>query len=436
MTLPPERITVKRRRDEEPVDALYFPPHKSRRTFVWNRVPDEDADYGSQKSIPSAVDLPRIPTVRTTLPDEDYTQRPSASLPTSRQDVANEAPGDTTKPSHRTTESMQTFRIQDAALTHLLQEPRRFHLVRTSGTTRSPSVLHSGIQKSKKRHKVNLAIFVEHTDLCKKAEPRKTQITDFEGIQNAQGNGPPRSLAQPSSASKQPLASLPERAWRDQTWKQSSQKSNKEVPAARTEKILTATDSLQLASQLQKFALDVSSGKSEAQAVHTRTRTQIKPKPPRPRPFNAEAGETGDLRQGDVNAMDLSGTKDEEPDHFVFDVYVRHAEQVNQRASIGIQDTVLHSRDAGKVGVLVIADEDQETWELYGAEDQSSDEEWNSEEEDENAEGYYGNDYPEDELDSDDEYDRDTYKRWQGAFDEEDFVDDINWSDNEFGKKR
>lgn len=401
MTLPPERITVKRRRDEEPVDALCtishrlsscdpltsvdFPPHKSRRTFVWNRVPDENPDYGSPKPVLPAAVIPRIPTVRTTLPDEDYAQRPSASLATSRQGVANEVYGDTTKPSHRTTESIQTSPIQDTALTHLLQEPRKFHLARTSGTTRSPSVLHSGIQKSKKRHKGNLAIFVERTDLCEKSEPRKTQVTDPEESQNDQVAEPSRSLAQPSSARKRPLASPPERAWRDQTWKQSPQESNKEVPVARTEKILTATDSLHLASQQQQFDLRVSQGENEAHGVHTRTRTQIKPKPPRPRPSNAEAGDTGDVREDRVNAMDLSGTKDEEPEHFVFDVYVRHAEQVDQRASVGIQDTVLHLKDPGKVGVLMIADEDQETWELYGAEDQSSDEEWNSEEEDENG---------------------------------------------------
>ena len=47
------------------------------------------------------------------------------------------------------------------------------------------------------------------------------------------------------------------------------------------------------------------------------------------------------------------------------------------------------------------------------------------------AEDYYGNDYPEDELDSDDEYDRNTYSHWQSAFDEEDFDGNIDWSDDE-----
>lgn len=51
------------------------------------------------------------------------------------------------------------------------------------------------------------------------------------------------------------------------------------------------------------------------------------------------------------------------------------------------------------------------------------------------AEGYYGNDYPEDELDSDDEYDNDAYKHWHGAFDDEDFEGNTNWSDDEYASK-
>ncbi len=47
------------------------------------------------------------------------------------------------------------------------------------------------------------------------------------------------------------------------------------------------------------------------------------------------------------------------------------------------------------------------------------------------AEDYYGNDYPEDELDSDDEYDRNTYRHWQSAFDEEELDADIDWFDEE-----
>ena len=48
------------------------------------------------------------------------------------------------------------------------------------------------------------------------------------------------------------------------------------------------------------------------------------------------------------------------------------------------------------------------------------------------AEDFYGNDYPEDEMDSDDEYDRGAYQYRSRASDEEEFDADRNsWSHDE-----
>jgi hypothetical protein len=48
------------------------------------------------------------------------------------------------------------------------------------------------------------------------------------------------------------------------------------------------------------------------------------------------------------------------------------------------------------------------------------------------AEDFYANDYPEDEVDSDDEYDRRAYRYRSHASDEEEFDEDkYNWSDDE-----
>nr|POE58979.1 hypothetical protein CFP56_24249 [Quercus suber] len=60
------------------------------------------------------------------------------------------------------------------------------------------------------------------------------------------------------------------------------------------------------------------------------------------------------------------------------------------------------------VGYIVITDDDAETWEMY-MEDETSDKDWDSADEDENAERYHGADYPEDELASDDEDGRGAY---------------------------
>lgn len=47
------------------------------------------------------------------------------------------------------------------------------------------------------------------------------------------------------------------------------------------------------------------------------------------------------------------------------------------------------------------------------------------------AEDYYGNDYPEDELESDDEFGRNAYKYRENASEDEEYDEDLNaWSDD------
>ena len=103
----------------------------------------------------------------------------------------------------------------------------------------------------------------------------------------------------------------------------------------------------------------------------------------------------------DPDAMDV--------DDYVIDTYIR--------------EEILEDKDGnvpeheGIIGYIVLKDEDEEWW---NGEDES-DQEFDTDEDDENAEDYYANDYPEDELDSDDEFDRDPYqsKYRHGSDDEE-----------------
>lgn len=53
------------------------------------------------------------------------------------------------------------------------------------------------------------------------------------------------------------------------------------------------------------------------------------------------------------------------------------------------------------------------------------------------AENFYGNDYPEDEVNSDDEFGRGAYNYRHGASDEEEFDEqEPSWSDEESDAKR
>ncbi|KAL8723033.1 MAG: hypothetical protein Q9225_000575 [Loekoesia sp. 1 TL-2023] len=416
MTFPPERITVKRRRDEEPVDALCDEIHSQ---------------------TPSAVkDQPQVPLVKTTRPEEDAAPWPSASPAPLQSNVV----GDTTGSANGQAQDPKTLvdplsSTQGRSQIRIPKEPRRFHFTRTSTSTRNSSVMHGGIQKVKKKQKKTLAVFVERADDVQNSGHRRANSETSHEEQAKSRDDSHTPPAESSSPRKRPLASPAERNWRDQTWKQPLRSNSETKPAvAGTLAKDTTSDSVKLARQLQQFALDVSGNGTGAPRMHKHPYAKVKPKPPKPRPAKADAGVIEGSSNIPRDAMDLSGNT-EDPENFVFDVYLRQAEHIDENTSTGLHSALVRT-DPDKVGVLVIEDEDQETWELYGNDDQSSDEDWNSEEEDENAEDYYGNDYPEDELDSDDEYDRDTYKHWHSAFDEEDFEENIDWSDDEPAAKK
>ena len=74
------------------------------------------------------------------------------------------------------------------------------------------------------------------------------------------------------------------------------------------------------------------------------------------------------------------------------------------------------------IGLLIISEDDQPLWEEYLEDvgDQGSDFDF-EDEEDENAEDFYGNEYPEEEVASDDEYDQGAYNYRVGASDDEEY---------------
>lgn len=83
-------------------------------------------------------------------------------------------------------------------------------------------------------------------------------------------------------------------------------------------------------------------------------------------------------------------------------------------------DIDLSTADPSNVGILVIAEEHKAIWETY-LDEPESDEEQRSDDEDSNAEDHYGADYPEDELDFEDEHDIDAYRYRRNASDDEQY---------------
>ncbi|KAF2100815.1 hypothetical protein NA57DRAFT_74412 [Rhizodiscina lignyota] len=113
----------------------------------------------------------------------------------------------------------------------------------------------------------------------------------------------------------------------------------------------------------------------------------------------------------------LTESEDEQEHGYVYDTYI-----LNDTMEIDIS-----TADPANVGILLIREEDEVVWQEYFGEreNDSEDEAQRSDDEDSNAEDFYGADYPEDELELDDEYDVDAYQYRRNASDEEEF----GWDD-------
>ena len=270
------------------------------------------------------------------------------------------------------------------------KEPRKFHFTSSASSSRSLSVLNSGIRKVKKKQKKDFALFAERTHGSKgsrhSAKPVQTTNkhpkNNDTGLQNA--------TAEALNPRKRPLASAAEQQWRMQTWSQRPKRTAKACPeGSESPGTTTITDtahdvSMGLAQQLQQFALEATQGSTRMSDARKGPVAKVKPKPPKPRLTGQCSTQREDDCDNAEDHMDCS-SDDNNADCFVYDVYIRQAEPTDCEASSGSVANGPDGPKPDKVGMLVIEEEDQEEWELYREEDQSSGDDWNSEEDDENG---------------------------------------------------
>ncbi|KAL2050518.1 hypothetical protein ABVK25_009187 [Lepraria finkii] len=451
MALPPERITVKRRRDEDPVDALYIQQKKQRPSAVWRLADKEDAAPAYTELLPpsnpakdphptldsSTLPGPKVPSVKTTTHNEDSNESKDAISPlfqngppnsqTSSQAEKHPPAVSINRPVRRT-EKTQDFDRSSP-------QPRRFHLTKASPLVSPPHLISkSSTRRSKKSRKIELAIFEESKEkLLESAQAhRNLEAKSFESGVKEVGNDEKTSAEEPPR--KRPSATLEERKWRAENWnKPIEPKHNTRTDLESDQKVELASkwnvESPEFAEQLQQIALqEIQAEEQRARVKSSHRQLETQPKPPKSRqPIMQQATDVG---SGDV-AMTDSDVLDEES-NYVFDTYVRStAQPFGTGESAELHVDPLQGIDHGSIGIVVIDDDEEELWETYG-EVQESDPGWNSEEEDENAEDFYGNDYPEDEVNSDDEFDRGAYNYRHSASDKEEFGEETTtWSDEE-----
>ena len=304
-----------------------------------------------------SIVTPQVPTVRVTLPGEEdlkierkeHCQHDSA--PKSNYDGSSALFQDT--PLH-----------SQVARTTL--RPRRYHL-----TTDSVSYSHQvraskgGILKHKKDLHQNLPVFSERTIAFLNNLVLDTSSSSQDGAvlkATAQHNN--AIPVEPEPPVKRPNASAVEKQWRTQTWQKPPQTLTADAspPRSQGEEDFLATqreyETLKLAAELQKFALQQT--REDAISTPLERQAKVKPKPQSGRHSH---------RQDHHDMLDchVTGGNREDETEWIVETYVR---EPNPAPANDVSSSVMPSHaPAGDFGLLVIPEEDEPAWEVFGEEE-------------------------------------------------------------------
>ncbi|MCJ1286346.1 hypothetical protein MMC26_005691 [Xylographa opegraphella] len=436
MPLPPEFLKLKRKRNEELPDTLFIQkehrdPKRNFTDTAWQfRL------VGGARSISSSVKpesiaahytqtskaTPQVPIVRATLPgEEDLKIKRKEHY---RHDSAPRPDYD------RSSALFQDVSVESQALqvTRKAIGPRRFHLTKDSVSyTHQVRATKQGILKHKKNVHANLPVFSEQTkELLSVLVSDTSSLNQDTEIIRVTAQHTKVAQVETKSSIKRPNVSAVEKQWRARNWQKQVQRptSEKPLPRAQAEEEFLATqreyETLKLAAELQKFALQQTQG--DTVSNHVERQAKVKPKPLSGRHVH------GPIDHGLLDSRATEGNQENETE-WIVETYVREAKPAPANS---VSPSAVDSyTPASDFGLLVIPEEDEPAWEVFG-EDEGGDSDLSSDGSDSNAEDYYANDYPEDEINSDDEYGRGASRYRHADSDDEEYDEDVmSYSDEE-----
>lgn len=420
MALPPQHITIKRRRDDEPVDTLCkclmlqshiasrflnfwsdIQQKRQRADYLWCRVDSGETSTKGIISLPNplppstSLGAPRnddararVPEVRATSPIKDKAnERCSSPGPPPYQE--KHAHNIILEPHAKTvahepsplSSVVQTGLKRRHSSKHLFRH-RTFHLSSKLASSSTPVAPLSGTPNLK-RHRKDLAVFMERTKRVLQAQDtlRRTTIVN---TRLAQIGDDTQKGDDHEPGSRQLPSAINEEARIGSSIKPADTVFNPSTRAQDFKKSSGGSDlDASIAEQLHQIAHHQSliSTHSPGARLHE-PQPKIKPKPPKPRAQKKQI-ESADSSGEDVADI-MIGLENE--DDFVYDTYVRSSGQL---AGIptdisGQYNGESHHVDSNRIGILIIPEQDQALWEKFG-EEEESDRDWNSEEEDENG---------------------------------------------------
>ncbi|KAK1691410.1 hypothetical protein BDP55DRAFT_627077 [Colletotrichum godetiae] len=425
MSAPPQLIHIKRKRGDEdaPVTYLQLEPGSKRHLAGSSWVYQRRLAKASARSAAAAAaaaqhpSQPSIPVIQTSKPGDEISSphRPphsgSHALPTGKAAAAAAPPPraqlDAQKPLPQTASDMQ--RPQNPAT-----EPRRFHMSRSAMSSPGGSTILK-VGGVSKRGRYGTAVFVERGK--KKSARRAATSSGGTTPTTTTAEGLPVDVEMKEDdkrAPKKPLARRPppsrEASGTTATKTLDAEPQRKPMPG-----VAPNQDMSKIAADMDQWvlheiglnlkAMEQQPPRSPSAAASP---SRFKPKAPAKRFAERHPEMVKKLDGGGDEAMaEASDEEDESDDDYVIEVY-----------ELAPSKPVLAEIPPEQIGVLRF--DSQEDLELfYGNEDDDSD---LDDDEDENAENHYTADYPEDEVDSEDEYDRHAYLfRNANASDEEEF---------------
>ncbi|KAM0346875.1 hypothetical protein ACHAPU_005215 [Fusarium lateritium] len=417
MSIPPQLIRVKRKRDDEsPVTFLQFDEgakrHRNDSNWVYQRRNPGPQSPTTDSPDPTFRDAK--PVIHVSGPADDANQTKKAITHESAASAADSTPADASK----------------------LSELRRFHISRKmmmAGITAEPSS--TGLNK---RPRYGPAVFVERSRA--KASERAAKV--LESIQasvvvpSLQKNGD----ATVSMNKPLEVRTVEEPPQEERRLKKPAARSrqNSPLPGPNTRTALPPSvmsphsqDMSKMADDMNNWVMKEIGANLHEMEQEKQKAARFKPKAPAKRyqERHPEAA-TGNTQSKDVD-MTMGDVSDmEDDDDWVIEEYVRipaHAMKIDVAPT--------------DVGVLVLDGKEESN--LFFGPERDEDEDFDFDDEDENgkkankanlsAENYYTADYPEDEVESDDEYGRHAYGYRNGnASDDEEFDNiDFNESDND-----
>ncbi|KND94942.1 hypothetical protein TOPH_00508 [Tolypocladium ophioglossoides CBS 100239] len=396
MSIPPQLIRVKRKRvvEETPVTFLQFDGsqkrHRSRHWAYQRRDPEV---------VPTPKALSDKPVIHVSRPQD-------ASPPTKKH--------------HGAQSSLESIVSRSSSQTAKsgLPEPRRFHVSRsTLAASRSQAPKAVGISK---KERYTPAIFVERSRKKKTPKPRRSLAALQAAAQQLQDESRKDDQV-PSNAVEQKQLKRPSTT-------KKARDAQKDAP---TRAPLPASLMNRHNEDMDKIALDMNQWvlneiganlHSMEQEKEQSGKAKFKPKAPTKR-YQERHPELAPAPQADepMDVIMSDASEDEGDDNeWIIEEYVRIP-----------ANTVALDVSPSDIGVLVLDDEEENM--LFFGPSPDEDDDLDEDDEDENAENHYTADYPEDEVESDDEYGRRPYGYRNGnASDDEEFGD-VHYSDNEDG---